>query len=101
MPASSTADAAVEYKSLRERRRARVGSCNAAVEAFIKSLVNLNGTGESKGMTTQDLQGLKAELHEIEGEMHGVEAKVERIERERAAGQAHDDAELSTAREQL
>src|SRR2546423_7471239 len=72
--------------------------------SLYKPSVNLSGTGESKGMTTQDLQSLKAELHDLEGEMHGVAVKVERIERERAAGQAesaHADAELSAAREEL
>jgi chromosome segregation ATPase len=72
--------------------------------AFINFPVNLNKTGEQKGMTTQDLQSLKAELHDLEGELHGIAVKIERIEQERAAGQteaAHSDSELSTAREQL
>ena len=53
-------------------------------------------------MTTQDLQSLKAELHDVEGELHHVAARIERIERERAAGQlgaGQGDAELSAARE--
>lgn len=52
-------------------------------------------------MATQDLQSLKAELHEAEGELHRLAAKIERIERERAAGQAGvgRDDELSAARE--
>jgi chromosome segregation ATPase len=53
-------------------------------------------------MTTQDLQSLKAELHDIEGELHRIEAKIERIEQDRAAGgttSAQTDAELTTARE--
>jgi predicted nucleic acid-binding Zn-ribbon protein len=50
-------------------------------------------------MTTQDLQSLKAELHDVEGELHRVAARVERIEQERAAGQPGADAELSAARE--
>ncbi|HST54261.1 MAG TPA: hypothetical protein VLJ61_19800 [Pyrinomonadaceae bacterium] len=53
-------------------------------------------------MTTQDLQSLKAELHDIDGEMHTATAKIERIERERAAGQtteAESEAELRAARE--
>lgn len=53
-------------------------------------------------MATQDLQSLKAELHEVEGELHRIAARIERIERERAAGQSgagHVDAELSAARE--
>jgi chromosome segregation ATPase len=53
-------------------------------------------------MTTQDLQSLKAELHDVEGELHGIAARIERIERERSAGQSGAgpaDAELSAARE--
>jgi chromosome segregation ATPase len=53
-------------------------------------------------MATQDLQSLKAELHDVEGELHRLAAKIERIERERAAGQAgagRADEELSAARE--
>jgi chromosome segregation ATPase len=52
-------------------------------------------------MTTQDLQSLKAELHDVEGELHRVAAKIERIEQERASVQpgADADAELSAARE--
>ena|GEM_PF-5107808 len=52
-------------------------------------------------MTTQDLQSLRAELHELDGEMHTAAAKIERIERERAAGQTGGDAELTAAREEL
>ena len=54
-------------------------------------------------MTTQDLQSLKAELHEVEGELHAAAAKIERIEQERAAGHpgaGRGDAELSAAREE-
>jgi septal ring factor EnvC (AmiA/AmiB activator) len=53
-------------------------------------------------MATQDLQSLKAELHDVEGEMHRIAAKVERIERERAAGsttEAESEDELRAARE--
>jgi predicted nucleic acid-binding Zn-ribbon protein len=50
-------------------------------------------------MTTQDLQSLKAELHDVEGELHRVAARIERIEQERAAGQPGADAELYAARE--
>jgi chromosome segregation ATPase len=53
-------------------------------------------------MTTQDLQSLKAELHDIEGELHRIAAKIERVEQDRAAGQSgagQADAELSAARE--
>ncbi|PYS75257.1 MAG: hypothetical protein DMF67_19615 [Acidobacteria bacterium] len=53
-------------------------------------------------MTTQDLQSLRAELHDIEGELHSIAAKIERIEQDRADGRSgagHVDAELSTARE--
>lgn len=52
-------------------------------------------------MTTQDLQSLKAELHDVEGELHRVAARIERIEQERASGRpdAARDAELSAARE--
>ena len=54
-------------------------------------------------MATQDLQSLKAELHEVEGELHRLAAKIERIERERAAGQTgagRAGDELSAAREE-
>ena len=53
-------------------------------------------------MATQDLQSLKAELHDVEGELHRIAAKVERIERERAAGsttEAESEGELRAARE--
>lgn len=50
-------------------------------------------------MTTQDLQSLKAELHDVEGELHRVAARIERIGQERASGQPGADAELSAARE--
>ncbi len=54
-------------------------------------------------MATQDLQSLRAELHDVEGELHHIAAKIERIERELAAGTAtpeHADAELNAARDQ-
>lgn len=54
-------------------------------------------------MATQDLQGLKAELHEVEGELHRIAAKIERIDREVAAGltdAARADAELNAARDE-
>lgn len=37
-------------------------------------------------MTTQDIQSLRAELHEVEGELHRLAAVTERIEQDRAAG---------------
>ncbi len=54
-------------------------------------------------MATQDLQSLKAELHDVEGELYHVAAKIERIERELADGQtdaARADAEMNAARDQ-
>jgi chromosome segregation ATPase len=54
-------------------------------------------------MTTQDLQSLKAELHDVEGELHRIAAKIERIDQEFAAGQtdaARADAELNAARDE-
>jgi septal ring factor EnvC (AmiA/AmiB activator) len=56
-----------------------------------------------KAMATQDLQSLKAELHDVEGELHRIAAKIERIDRELAAGQtdaARADAEMNTARDE-
>jgi chromosome segregation ATPase len=53
-------------------------------------------------MATQDLQSLKAELHEVEGELHRIAAVIERIDAELAAGQtdaARADAELNSARD--
>jgi chromosome segregation ATPase len=53
-------------------------------------------------MATQDLQSLKAELHDVEGELHRLAAKIERIDQELAAGQtdaARADAELNAARD--
>ena len=54
-------------------------------------------------MPTQDLQSLRAELHDVEGELHHIAAKIERIDRELAAGTTtpeHADAELNAARDQ-
>ena len=54
-------------------------------------------------MPTQDLQSLKAELHDIEGELYHLAARIERIEGEAAAGHgdaAQRDAELNAARDQ-
>jgi chromosome segregation ATPase len=56
-----------------------------------------------KVMTTQDLQSLKAELHDVEGELHGIAARIERIDKELAAGQtdaARADAELNAVRDE-
>jgi len=54
-------------------------------------------------MTTQDLQSLKAEMHDVEGELHRLASKIERIEQERAKGQAGagtSDNELDSARDE-
>ncbi|MDT7687310.1 MAG: hypothetical protein QOE46_69 [Acidobacteriota bacterium] len=54
-------------------------------------------------MTTQDLQSLKAELHDVEGELHRIAARIERIDKELAAGQtdaARADAELNAVRDE-